>query len=100
MFLAISIGLLNAISKGGWEELIFISVTIIAITYLLESNLLIKKETTKTILYDSIELIKPENRIDLIADLEKRIGRKINSVSLGDVDFLRDSVIIKISYYE
>ncbi len=100
MFLAISLGLINAISKGGWDELLFISVTIISITYLLESNLLIKKESTKTIIYDSIELIKPENRIELITDLEKRIGRKINSVSLGDIDFLRDSVIIKISYYE
>lgn len=100
MFLAISLGLINAINKGGWKELICINMLIISITYLLESNLFLKKETTKTIVYDTIELIKPESRVELIADLEKRIGKKINSISMGDIDFLRDSVIIKISYYE
>ena len=100
MFLAISLGLINAISKGGWDEFVLINSVIILITYVLESSLLLKKDCTKTIVYDSIELIKPECRSQLIADLELRLGRKIHSISLGDMDFLRDSVIIKVSYYE
>ena len=75
-------------------------VAIILVTYLLESNLLIKKEISETIVYDNIEMIRPKSRVEFIADLEKRLGRKINSVSLGNIDFLRDSVIVKVSYYE
>ena len=100
MFLAISLGLMNAISKGGFGEFVLINTVVIFITYLLESSFLMRKETTKTIIYDSIELIKPESRADLVADIEKRLGRKIHSVVLGDMDFLRDSVTIKVSYYE
>ncbi len=100
MFLAISLGLINAVSKGNWDEFALINALIILVTYLLESNLLIKREISESVIYDNIELIKPESRVELIADLEKRLGRKINSVSLGDIDFLRDSVIVKVSYYE
>ena len=100
MFLAISLGLINAVSKGNWDEFALINALIILVTYLLESNLLIKREISETIVYDNIEMIKPESRVELIADLEKRLGRKLNSVSLGNIDFLRDSVIVKVSYYE
>ncbi len=100
MFLAISLGLINAVSKGNWDEFALINALIILVTYLLESNLLIKREISESIVYDNIEMIRPESRVELIADLEKRLGRKINSVSLGNIDFLRDSVIVKVSYYE
>jgi Domain of unknown function (DUF4956) len=100
MFIAISLGLINAISKGGWDEFVLINVLVIAITAFLESNLLIRKESSQTVQYDNINLIKPENKADLIFDLEKRVGRKINHVSLGDIDFLRDSISIRITYYD
>jgi len=100
LFIAISLGLINAISKGGWDEFVLINALVIGITAFLESNLLIRKETSQTILYDNIVIIKPENRTELLLDLEKRMGRKINQISLGDVDFLHDSISIKITYFE
>ena len=100
MFLAISLGLINAISKGGWDEFVLINALVISITWLLESNWLMKKQTTKTVMYDNIALIKPENHAELMADLELRMGRKIHHIALGDVDFLRDSVLIKVTYFD
>jgi hypothetical protein len=100
MFIAISLGLINAISKGRWDEFVLINILVIGITSFLESNLLIHKESSQTIQYDNINMIKPENRTELILDLEKRLGRKINSIAFGDVDFLRDSINIKITYIE
>lgn len=47
LFLAIAIGLITAISKGNWDELSLLNVIIIAVTYVLESNILIKKEASK-----------------------------------------------------
>jgi hypothetical protein len=49
--------------------------------------------------YDRVELIVPERRAELTADLEKRLGLKIERIEIGDVDFLRDSAILKV-YYE
>ena len=49
-------------------------------------------------LYDRIELIVPEKRDELIADLEKRTGVKVDNLEIGHVDFLRDAAYIKIFY--
>ena len=49
--------------------------------------------------YDNIDLIKPEKRDEMIADLEKRLGVKVINVEIGSVDFLKDSALIKV-YYE
>lgn len=100
MFIAISLGLINAISKGGWDEFIMINVIVILATRLLESNLLFKRQNTKTVVYDNIALIKREKLKELLEDLEVRLGKKIHHVDLGDVDFLKDSVIIKVSYFD
>jgi O-succinylbenzoate synthase len=45
-------------------------------------------------------LIKPEKRDELMADLENRTGQKINRISIGRIDFLRDTALIKIYFYE
>ena len=59
-----------------------------------------KKEVSKIIMYENIELIKPENKELLIKDLESRMGVKINQVVLGKIDFLRDAAQLHVFYYE
>jgi hypothetical protein len=100
MFLLIAMGLINAVSKGSWDELILLNSLIILVTYFLESNILIKKEKSRIITYENIELIKPEKRAELMADLEARLGIKINHIIIGKVDFLRDAAFIQVFYYE
>jgi hypothetical protein len=107
LFLVIAIGLMTAVIKlediAYYYEFIFISVVnafVLLLTYLLESNVLMKQETAKQIIYENIELIKPEKRIELMTDLELRTGQKINRISIGKIDFLRDTALIKIYFYE
>ena len=65
-------------------ELVVIDViTILAIT-LLERTL--KMETSKLVQYDRIELIKPEKRKELIADLELRLGIAVTDVKVGAIE--------------
>jgi hypothetical protein len=45
-----------------------------------------------------VELIKPEKREELIADLEARTGLKIIKIEVGGVDFLKDSVVLRVTY--
>lgn len=100
LFLVIAIGLINAVSKGGWDEFVMINLIILVSTFLLESNLLMKREATKIIEYENIELIKPDKRDELILDLETRTGIKINRIFISEVNFLRDTATIIIYYYE
>jgi len=100
LFLVIAMGLITAVSKGNLDELSLLNSIIIAFTYLLESNLLLKKESSKVIQYENIEMIKPEFRAELIKDLEVRTGIKINRISISKLDFLRDTALITIHYYE
>lgn len=100
LFLVIAIGLLSAISKGGWDELALLNSIILFATFLLESNWLIKKEFTKNIVYDNINLITPEKRPELLADLKKRTGFNIHRVEIQEIDFLKDATRMTIYFYE
>lgn len=100
LFLVIAIGLLSAISKGGWDELALLNSIILIATFLLESNWLIKKEFTKNIVYDNINLITPEKRTELLVDLKKRTGFNVHRVEIQEIDFLKDATRMTIYFYE
>ena len=107
LFLVIALGLVSAVIKIKNTDdlfenlfLIFINGIVLLITYLLESSILMKRETMKQLTYENIELIKPERREDLIIDLKTRTGINIHRLSIHKIDFLKDSAVIKIYYYE
>ena len=102
LFVVIAIAIINALAnkKISYAELVFTNFTIIAVTYLLEKRWLLRHETNKTILYEKIELIKPENHHLLVKDLEEGTGLKIIRVSVGRIDFLRDTARVRIFYFE
>lgn len=79
-----------------YAKLLIIDVIVIAAIAICEKTL--KVQSTKLIQYDRPELAKPENRKQLIADLEERTGLKILNVEVGGIDFLKDSVILRITY--
>ena len=76
-------------------KLAVIDIIVICFIMLCEKNL--NLQSTKLIQYDRIELIKPEKREELKADLEERLGVKILKVEVGGVDFLRDSAVLRIT---
>ncbi|MBA3663333.1 MAG: DUF4956 domain-containing protein [Bacteroidetes bacterium] len=107
LFLTIAIGLVTAVTKikdtdDSLEYLFLGSLNgvILLITYLLESNFLMKKETSKTVLFENIELIKAGRGAELLADLKERTGMNIHRYSVQKIDFLKDAAYIKIYYYE
>ena len=78
-------------------ELVVIDLITIAAIFVFERQL--KVEASKLIQYDRIELIKPERRQELIADLEERTGLQVLRVDVGAIDFLRDMAMLRV-YYE
>ena len=102
LFPVIGITVINALAnrKVSYAELLLTNVAVLVLTYLLEKVFLMKHETKREIIYENVELIKPENRTALIQDLQKRTGLKINKVEIGRVDYLRDSVRLFIYFFE
>ena len=78
-------------------ELLIIDVITIVIIMVFERFL--KVVASKLVQYDRIELIKPERREELIADLEERLGLKVIAVRVGAIDLLRDMAVLRV-YYE
>ena len=100
LFIVIALGLVTAVNKGNIYEICIINIIVIFIAFMIDGNLLLKNEMIKNIQYENIEMIKPENHVALLEDLKKRTGLNIHKISIGKVDFLRDTAIVKIYYYE
>ena len=51
-------------------------------------------------IYEKIDLIGPEKRQELLADLKNRTGIDVVRVEIRRVDFLKDIAYLRIFYYE
>lgn len=97
LFIIIALALVNAIAEGvPMLELILTNVIVVVAVWSFELSL--KTKPTKYVQYDRMELIVPERRDELKADLEKRLGVKVIKLEVGSVDFIRDMAIIRIVY--
>ena len=100
LFIIIALSAINGltISELSIGEVIIINALFITTIIICESKLLVSHYSYKVIKYDNINLITPDKREDLIADLEKRTGLKIIKVEVGAIDFLKDAAIVKMYY--
>jgi len=100
LFVVIGVSVINALAKISYVEVLFTNLAIIILIYFLEKIWLLRYEISKTIIYEKIELIKPEYRQKLIEDLKERTGLDIHRIEIGRIDFLRDTVRIRVFYME
>lgn len=100
LFLIIGVSVINALAnkKVSYAELFLTNLTIILIALIGERFWLRKKEAFKNILYEKPDLIRPEKRQELYADIKNRTGLPIIRIETGDVDYLRDSVELRVWY--
>ena len=100
LFIIVALPVMNSASLDGdlWPQLVLANGAVMLILLILEKEWGFHYETAKRILYEKIELIHPERRAELVADLEGRTGLKIKRVVIGKIDFLRDIADVKIYY--
>ena len=99
LFIFIAIGLMSAIQLD-YYKLGIIHGIILVTTFILDGSLFFKRERCQRIQYENIDLIKPEKKQELLSDLSERTGLKIHRISLGKIDFLKDTAQIKVFYYD
>jgi hypothetical protein len=102
LFLVIGVSVVNALAnkKISHAELIFANLVIVFVTFGMERIWLLKGESRKNVIYEKIELIVPERREELLADLKERTGIDIIRVEVRRIDFLKDTANLRIFYYE
>ena len=102
LFATISVAVINALAskKVSLAELLFTDGMILVMTYSLEHVWLTRHEAMKFLIYERIDLIKPDNRIALYEDLFQRLGVKVSRVEVGKIDLLKDTAELKVFYFE
>lgn len=100
LFIIAALPVMNAAGLDGtlWPQLVIANLAVLVILWVLEREWGFHYEASKRIVYEKIELIRPDRRAELIADLEARTGLKIKRVAIGKVDFLRDVATLKVYY--
>ena len=97
LFIIIALAVVNAIAEGvPMLELVITNLIVAVAVWVCEHNL--KPLPTKFIQYDRMELITPDKRKELKADIEKRVGVKVIKLEVGAIDFIRDMAMIRIVY--
>lgn len=101
LFISAALPVMNAMAANGdhWAKLLIANSSVILILLFLENEWGFSFESSQTVTYEKIDLIRPENHPLLREDLETRTGLAINRVEIGRINFLRDTARIKI-YYE
>lgn len=98
LFAIIGISVINGLALTvSYSALVVTNLLFIVVTFL-ESRIYVKKTSSKIILFEKIELIRPDKMEELKADLENRTGLKILKVEVGHIDFLRDVAFLKVCY--
>jgi uncharacterized protein YbcI len=97
LFIIIALAVVNAIAEGvPMLELVITNLIVAVAVWVCEHNL--KPLPTKFIQYDRMELITPDKRKELKAEIEKRVGVKVIKLEVGAIDFIRDMAMIRIVY--
>ncbi len=101
LFVIIAVSVINALSKDflGYLELTFVNILLVGALWILEQVLRLRQEDSLLIIYDNIENIHADREAELLADLEKRTGKKIRRYEIQRVDMLRDVARITIYFF-
>jgi hypothetical protein len=101
LFLVIGISVINALTdtRSSLADILFTNIVLLFITYGFEKVWLLKHESSKTVLYEKIELARPGKQDELIADLQERTGiANIKRVEVGKMNFLKKTCTVTIFY--
>lgn len=99
IFVIISLSVINAIATNlSYAEIFATNIIYVSSVWVVESLSGLKHIASKLILYDRVDNIGPDQREELLEDLRRRTGLKIIKVEVGAINFLQDTVMLKVFY--
>lgn len=100
LFVVIGLALINALSnkKISLTELVIVNFTIIASVFLIDGSHRRTHEQRLEVTFDRVDLLGPEKRPELMAELGRRLSLTPTRVVVNQVDLLRDVALIQVYF--
>jgi hypothetical protein len=112
LFIVIGLAVINALSnkKTSYAELMFTNMIIFSGSLILErvfpetekakppKKSLAKDMLSRSIVYDNLDLLKPKNEVELIADIQERAGIDATNIEVKKIDLATGTASIVVSY--
>ncbi|MCH5214253.1 MAG: DUF4956 domain-containing protein [Muribaculaceae bacterium] len=99
LFVIIAMSVINALAIHlNYTALISANVIIVFAVWLFEYCFGFKQIGCKHILYDRVNNIKPEQYDALLAEIKERTGLDIVNIEVGAINYLQDTVMLKVYY--
>jgi len=102
LFIVIGISVKNALitSDMGLFRALFADSIIILIAWSAQGFLVRNKLIRKTIMYNNMDLLKPDRYEELLRDLSTMSGFPIEKAQVGRVDYIKRNARLRIYFYE
>jgi hypothetical protein len=102
LFVLMALPVMDAVllSQSNYLALLIANGMPVLVLYIGEKEWGCHYDQKKTITYEKIDLIKPENYDRLLADLRERTGLPVTHCEIGRIDFLRDVAELQIYYQQ
>lgn len=100
VFAVIGISVINALHLIAFPFMgrVIINIIIILSAFILEKFILKHKCNSHNIIYENIDLLKPERKEELLADLTQLTGKKITRVKVDEVDYKKKTSEIVVYF--
>lgn len=79
---------------------LIINIIIVLAAYLLEEFVLKYKIETHEIIYDKLELLKPEKKDKLLEDVSLKTGKEVSKIKIRRINYKRKRALLDIYYKE
>ncbi len=93
LFVLIALPVINAVltPNGAFGQLLLANGFVIVLLYVLEQGWGFTFQSRNRVTYERLDLIVPERRAELLADLRQRTGLPVQRVEIGRIDLLHDT---------
>ncbi len=102
LFIVIGIAVVNSLSnkKTSYSELIAVNCLVVAGTVVMEFFHRRDRLYQHTVNYDRVELLRPENRAELLQDMKDRTGFDVTKVAIKNLDLRKSAASVTIWYHD
>jgi len=97
-FATLGISVINALNVLNFPlfGILVINFVILITAYILEQFLLRHKSETLSIVYENLELLRPEKKLKLIKDVSALTGKEVVKVKIRKIDYKRKIALLDI----
>ena len=102
LFIIIALPVMNSMLMRGdeWITLLSVNAIVAVVLFVLEHEWGFHYESSQSIKYERIDLIRPDQRALLLEDLRQRTGLPIKRVEISRINFLNETAEMQVFYDE